>query len=190
MTAPSVWRNRIALLLLSLAVWQLGAAGYIHAKARLAQYLIAQSWETRLATGAVTPPWPWADTAPVALLEVPRLQVKQWVLDDASGRSLAFGPGQMGGSAAPGTPGVSLVAGHRDTHFDYVRNLQTGDELRVQSMRGEWVRYRVQDTQVIDTRKGDLAIEESQGLYLLTCYPFDALRPNGPLRYVVRAEVM
>lgn len=186
----ALWMKRGSLLLLGLAAWQLGEGAYIHAKAQLAQVLIARSWESRLTTGAVTPPWPWADTAPVALLEVPRLQVRQWILNDASGRSLAFGPGQVSGSAEPGTPGMSLIAGHRDTHFDYVRDLRSGDELRVQSQQGKWQRYRVQDTQVIDTRQGDLAIAETQGLYLLTCYPFDALQPNGPLRYVVRAEVM
>jgi hypothetical protein len=30
--------------------------------------------------------------------------------------------------------------------------------------------------------------DQSAGLVLMTCYPFDAVRPGGPLRYAVTAR--
>lgn len=189
MSGARAWRRRaLPITLLAVAAWQLGAGGYIHAKAWLAQRLIAHSWAERLADGVVRPPWPWADTAPVALLEVPRLGARAWVLDDASGRSLAFGPGHVGGSAPPGAPGASLIAGHRDTHFRFLRALRAGDALRLQAADGVWHRYTVRAMAVVDTGRGEAIVPpEGEALYLLTCYPFDAVRPGGALRYVVQA---
>lgn len=184
-----IWFGRLALILLGLAAWQLGQGVYIHAKAQLAQYLIANSWAQRLASGRAPAPWPWADSVPVALLEVPRLAVRSWVLADASGRSLAFGPGQVGAGALPGMGGVSLIAGHRDTHFAFLRALRHGDTVRMQTAAGAWRQYQVTATAVIDTALDEqLVLGEGEALLLLTCYPFDSLVPGGSQRYVIRAE--
>ena len=182
------------LLLLGLGVWQLGGAGTIHAKAWLAQVLLERAWAETLAGDgpAVRPwvrPWPWADTAPLARLQVPALGIDRIVLAGASGRSLAFGPGHLDGTAPPGGPGHSVLTGHRDTHFAFLKELDLGDEIRVQGRDGAWRRYRVSGTQVLDSRRARLALgDDRPRLSLVTCYPFDALRPGGPLRYVVSAE--
>jgi sortase A len=31
-------------------------------------------------------------------------------------------------------------------------------------------------------------LQDQPGLLLVTCYPFDAINPGGPLRYVVAAQ--
>ncbi len=177
-------RRVLALPLLMAALWQVGQGGYIHAKALLAQELIARSWDARVTSGAVSPPWPWADTVPVALLEVPRLGVRSWILADASGRSLAFGPGMVGSEQA----GAALIAGHRDTHFRFVQALEKGDRLRLQSINGQWREYMISETAIIDTDGGEALRAVAGELYLLTCYPFEAITPGGGQRYVVRAE--
>ena len=64
-------------------------------------------------------------------LEAPDLGVRQIVLAGASGRTLAFGPGHMDGTAAPGASGHAVISGHRDTHFRFLQDLATGDALRV-----------------------------------------------------------
>jgi sortase A len=180
------------LLLLGLGVWHLGGAGTIHAKAWLAQILLERAWaETLAGDGPVVRPWPWADTAPLARLQVPALGVDRIVLAGASGRSLAFGPGHLDGTALPGGPGHSVLTGHRDTHFAFLKELDLGDEIRVQGRDGAWRRYRVSGTQVLDSRSARLALgDDRPRLSLVTCYPFDALRPGGPLRYVVSAEAV
>ena len=55
----------IAALLASFALWEFTSAGYIHAKAFVAQRLIASSWKEALATGRAQRPWPWADMRPI-----------------------------------------------------------------------------------------------------------------------------
>jgi sortase A len=184
---------RIAVLALGLALaaggaWQWGSAATIHAKAALAQHLIRASWQDALAGGPVPPPWPWADTRPVARLMVPRLGVDQVVLAGASGRTLAFGPGHMDGTPLPGKPGNSVLSGHRDTHFRFLRHLRAGDRIAVGTADGAIRRFRVSGTAVLDTRTQRLgAAGPEPTLSLVTCYPFDAVAPGGPLRYLVSA---
>ncbi len=72
--ADGVRRTLLWLLLLS-GSWQLAGGLWIDAKALLAQRLISVAWERTLIAGeAGVKPWPWADTWPVARLQVPRLQ--------------------------------------------------------------------------------------------------------------------
>lgn len=179
--------------LLGLGAWQVGGATWIHGKALVAQVLLEQSWQNRLAgqPDYAAKPWPWADTSPLARLEIPRLGVDQIILSGASGRTLAFGPGHLRGTALPGTKGHSVISGHRDTHFTFLRDLDPGDELHVQRSDGHTVTYRVTGHQVIDARDAHFSdTPDRAAITLVTCYPFNALEPNGPLRYVVFTEAL
>jgi sortase A len=102
-----------AAVLLFVGVYQVAQAAYIHVKAQFAQFLLRKSWERTMAGAKAVKPWPWADTWPVARLEVPRLGVDQLVLADASGEAMAFGPGHLSNTAAPGAPGNTMPTGHR-----------------------------------------------------------------------------
>ena len=179
----------VATLLLAMALWQLGSAGWIHAKAILAQKLIAYSWERSRDGGIARRPWPHADTRPIARLTVPSHHVELFVLEGASGRSLAFGPGHVSGTARPGSWGNAVIVAHRDTHFAFLRDLALGEEIVVESAPAAIARYRVTEVTVVEkdeTRVLDPA--DSAQLTLITCYPFDAVLPGTPLRYVVIAE--
>ena len=52
------WHLWAAGALLALAAWQVGAATWIHAKAVLAQALIAHSWDRSLRLNQPVRPWP------------------------------------------------------------------------------------------------------------------------------------
>jgi sortase A len=175
--------------LLCLGFWQLGQGAYIPAKAWLAQELMQRAW-TRAGTGEVrATPWPWADTWPVARITARSGEVDLIVLAGASGRTLAFGPGHMGASAMPGEIGNAVIAGHRDTHFQFLKDVQPGELLKVESIKGVQHLYKVVGVDIVDSRKGSLLLDtEVAMLSLVTCYPFEAREPGGPLRYVVTAR--
>jgi sortase A len=184
-------KARLAVVALAaIGVWQVGSGAYIHAKAWLAQQLIASAWARTLEGEREVKPWPWADTWPVARLKVAERAVDLYVLADASGRSLAFGPGYVSGSAPFGT-GNTVIAGHRDTHFAFLRNLRAGDQLEIQTIDGRKWRFQVAETHVIDSRTERLQFDDgAASVTLLTCYPFDAIVPGGPLRYVAVADLL
>lgn len=158
------------------------------AKAALAQHLLADAWRDTLADRGVHRPWPWADTHPVARLDMPRLGISQVVLAGDAGRPLAFGPGWAQASAAPGTAGTTIISGHRDSHFGWLRGLRGGDVVALESLAGT-TRFRVVHTGVVDSRTHRLAVDDAHTrLVLVTCWPFDALAAGGPMRYVVSLE--
>ena len=175
----------LALALAAAGTWQVAQAAWIHGKAVLAQVLIARAW--RLADGRETAPrpWPGADLRPVARLSLPARGLQVLVLDAASPRALAFGPGVLDAGAG----GRTVLVAHRDTHFAFLRELVPGDDLELEAPRGTRVRYRVDELRVV--HQGDFGALDEAGagsLVLVTCYPFDAVRPGTAWRYVVVAE--
>jgi len=175
--------------LLALGFWQLGQGAYIPAKAWLAQELMQRAWLRVSAGEDRAAPWPWADTWPVARLSAKSHDVDLIVLAGGSGRTLAFGPGHLSASALPGETGNMVIAGHRDTHFAFLRDLEPGHRLTIESFSGATTDYEVIGLNVVDSRKGSLLLDTDDAvLTLVTCYPFDAVDPGGPLRYVVTAR--
>ncbi|MCP4129354.1 MAG: class GN sortase [Gammaproteobacteria bacterium] len=172
-------------------VWQLGQGAWLEAKARLAQILLQQAWSQTLDGSRQVRPWPGADTWPLARMQVERLGVDQIVLADASGRSMAFGPGHVVGTGEPGGGGNSAISGHRDTHFRFLQQLQTGDQLELTLRDGKVQGYRITGSSVHHKDETWLLGEtDEEQLTLITCYPFDAIVPGGPMRYVVQARAV
>lgn len=184
-------RRIIVSSLLVLGFWQFGHGAYIPAKAWVAQELMHRAW-SKADNGVRRPsPWPWADTWPVARMTAKEGDVELIVLSGGSGRTLAFGPGHLSISALPGEVGNSVIAGHRDTHFQFLQHLEVGEAIDFATPDGRGHRYRVTSVDVVDSRRGSLVLDtDSPMLSLVTCYPFDALRAGGPMRYVVSAEMI
>ncbi len=177
------WLGRgLMLAALGLAVH----AAWLPAKAQVAQQLLQSSWSQSVLDGRAHRPWPWADTHAVARLVQPRLGISQVVLAGDSGRPLAFGPGWAEASAAPGNAsGTTIISGHRDTHFAWLRELRRGDALTLETPQGPR-EFTVAAMQVVDSRIHRIATGAADGqLVLVTCWPFDAVAPRGPMRYVV-----
>ena len=184
-------QNLIVACLLCLGFWQLGQGAYIPAKAWFAQELMQRAWTRAAAHGERQVPWPWADTWPVARLSAKSGEVDLIILAGGSGRTLAFGPGHLSVSSLPGEKGNSVIAGHRDTHFNFLRDIEIGESLLIETIGGRKHLYKVIGIDVVDARRGSMLLDtEASILSLVTCYPFDARETGGPLRYVVTAKML
>lgn len=184
-------RRIIVSCLLCFGFWQFGQGAYIPAKAWMAQELMQRAWR-RAEGGTSSPaPWPWADTWPVARLSARDGDIELIVLEGGSGRTLAFGPGHLSVSVLPGEVGNSVIAGHRDTHFQFLQLLREGESLHVELADGRRHLYEISNIDVVDSRRGSIVLDtDSSMLTLVTCYPFSALDSGGPMRYVVSAELV
>lgn len=179
----------VAVVLLVIGAWQTGSGAWIYVKAKLAQVLLRQAWASTLIENQDVKPWPWADTWPVARLVVPSQHIDQIVLEGAYGRTLAFGPGHVESPTELRDQSAIILTGHRDTHFRFLERLQQGDAIAFQDRGGQWIHFTVQDRQIVDFRTASIHTDgDGTQLVLVTCYPFDAIAPGGPLRYVVTAE--
>jgi len=167
-----------AALLCGLGVWQSGEAAWIHAKAWLAYELIDRAWQRTLDGERSIVPWAGADFWPVAKLRAPSLERDLVVLSNASGRALAFGPGHLPESATPESRSHIVIAGHRDTHFSWLRDARPGDELQLQARDGEWRHYQIVGHFVITSDEVPaVTVEPKPLLTLVTCH---ASSPLGP----------
>lgn len=186
------WLRWAGVLLLAAGGGLLARATYLHAKAELAGILIRKAWNETVRTGQPQAPWSWADTHPVARLEIPRIGYDEYVLEGASARVLAFGPARLLSGAKPGETGNLAIAGHRTSWFRPLEKVRTGDSISL-----EWYdeakhglrkrEYAVEEIRVVRPANTELLAPTVEDvLTLITCYPFGA-SPKSPLRYIVRA---
>lgn len=177
--------------LLCFGFWQFGHGAYIPAKAWVAQELMQRAWHRTSRGDRKATPWPWADTWPVARLTARSGEIDLIVLAGGSGRTLAFGPGHLEVSATPGSIGNAVIAGHRDTHFQFLKDMKLGELLHLEADDGLRHLYKVVSVDIVDSRKGRLLLDtDTAMLSLVTCYPFDAAEPGGPMRFVVSARML
>jgi sortase A len=176
----------VFIILIAAAMWQIGLAGWIHAKAAIAQVLLDRAWQITLTEHRQVRPWPWADTWPVAELIVPRLAVADIVLAGDSGESLAFGPGHSFASAMPEKHGTVMISGHRDTHFSYLQSLNIGDRLIIKTKSA--IHYYTINKMIIVDSQGFTLDNNNDELVLVTCYPFNTTMAGGSERYLVIAQ--
>ena len=174
-----------------IGLWQTGNGAWIYLKAQLAQVLLQRAWAGTLAGQQEVKPWLWADTWPIARLAVPSLGIDQIVLEGAYGRTLAFGPGHVESTGPLEGSDSIILTGHRDTHFRFLEKLHAGETILLQARTGVWHRFVVRDRQIVDSRTATISTQEDKRqLILVTCYPFTAIVPGGPLRYMVNAEIV
>jgi sortase A len=180
----------VAMLLALSGLVLFGEGAYIHAKALAAQVLLQRAFAETIASGHLVKPWSWADTWPVARIEVRRLHASAIVLAGSSGQALAFGPGHVELTPNAGERGIAVYSAHRDTHFRFLKDVAIGDEIVVTRSDGHAFRYRADRASVV--RFDDSGIDpfaDGYELALSTCWPFDAVTP-GPERYVLHATMI
>jgi len=181
-------RNLSIAVLVVAGILSMGEGTRIYLKAILAQILLQNAWNQTRSGGTSVKPWPWAEMHPVARLQVPAYDENIIVLAGTTGKSLAFGPGHVVSSAAPGTDDNVAIAAHRDTHFAFLEHITPGEFVFLETPDG--VRHHYQVSQIDILHQSETEVMAKNGvkqLTLITCYPFHAITPGGPMRYVVRA---
>jgi LPXTG-site transpeptidase (sortase) family protein len=124
--------------------------------------------------------------SPVALLEIPRVDVRAMVVEGVDDRALKTAAGHLPGTALPGAVGNSVVAAHRDTLFAGLRHVRIGDRITARTGQEEFT-YRVSAIDIVTPRSVHVLEPTAYpSLTLITCFPFDFVGP-APMRYVVSA---
>ena len=150
--------------------------------------------EERKAAGSMAAPVSLHSVAPligpehvIGRIDVPRLSVSVIVMEGTDTPALRHAAGHIVGTGLPGEPGNVGIAGHRDTFFRPLRNIQRDDVITLTTLRGEY-RYRVVSIHVVSPQDiGVLHPDRNEILTLITCYPFYFVG-SAPCRFVVRAE--
>jgi sortase A len=143
----------------------------------------------RVPDGTIGVPWR-APIVPrgsaIADLSIPRVYLSAVVLHGSDARTLRRGPGHLENTALPGQSGNVVIAGHRDSFFRPLRDIQVGDDIFLDTPQGRF-HYRVTSLRVV--KPHDLSVldpTDDAVLTLITCYPFWVFG-DAPDRFVVRA---
>ncbi|WP_248290919.1 class GN sortase [Pseudoalteromonas arctica] len=177
----------IGAILLMVGLALLGHGSYMQAKAWLAQRLIEQAWQVALTTPEQqVKPWFYADSYVTAQLNWPSQKQTLTLLAGASGRNLAFAPSHFLASGELGSERGVLIAGHNDTHFAFLQDVKVGEQFSLQTQNGVIEQYQVRGIDVIHQSQDDFLAQD--GLYLLTCYPFNSVVSGTELRLLVSAD--
>jgi sortase A len=176
----------VAFCLIALALVSLARVSAMPIKAAVGQYLLNAAWEETLNTGDKNKPWADADFHLIGKLTVPRLNVSRVILSSASGEAMSWGVGSVIPFKSSSISSPIILAGHRDTHMEFMSKLQVGDRLEFQKYDGSTKFYKIITSKV--TKTPQLALndqtENNDKLILTTCWPFNAVQ-SGPERYVM-----
>jgi len=125
--------------------------------------------------------------APLAVLRIPRLTIEVPVLPGTDDVTLDRGVGLIPGTASPGDRGNSAIAGHRDGFFRGLKDIEVGDRLEIETLKGKQ-EYAVEAMTIVDP--SDVSVLDDTVdpvVTLVTCYPFYYVG-KAPQRFIVRAR--
>jgi len=128
----------------------------------------------------------WEETAPLGILEIPRLQISAVAEEGINNDTLELSVGHVPKSAYPGQSGNAAFAAHRDTYFKNLEAIQTGDKIVFKSLQRDY-NYQVTSIQIVDANATSVLNDTPQStITLVTCYPFHYIG-SAPKRFVVTA---
>ncbi|MEK3718175.1 MULTISPECIES: sortase [unclassified Paenibacillus] len=119
----------------------------------------------------------------------PKLKKRVAILEGTGRAELNQGAGHDEASAAPGASGNSVLAGHRDTVFRSLGELEPGDTLELATAEGTFT-YEVTGSRIVDgDARGAIKPSKDPILTLITCYPFSYVG-SAPDRYLLSAKLV
>ena len=124
----------------------------------------------------------------VTLLSIPKINLEAAILESTTRKSLLLAPGHLEKTAWPGEGGNSVIAGHRDTFFRRLNELQNGDDVVVTRGQRQY-HYVVSSKSIVNPSEISVTLPSSDArLTLVTCYPTYYIGP-APKRLIVVATL-
>jgi sortase A len=125
----------------------------------------------------------------VGRFEIPRLGISAMVTEGVTNKVLRRGIGHVPDTAFPGERGNVGLAAHRDTYFRRLKDIVTGDRIRLDTPDGVFS-YEVEWARIVNPDRIDLLEDTVRpALTLVTCYPFYWVG-SAPKRFVVRCRAV
>ena len=174
----------LAYKVMAAALILLARASEVPLKALVGQFMLRDIWEQTLTSGNELKPWASADFKVTGELTIPRLGLSQIVLDRASGEAMTWGIGTVAIEARNNFN--IILAGHRDTHMQFMAELRIGDLVKFQTSDASLQTYKIIKSMVLETSQFNVedSFEEASQIFLTTCWPFNGTQ-QGTERYIL-----
>ena len=157
-------------------------------KAIIGQHYLEVAWIESLKNNKVSKPWRSADFFMVGELKVPRLKISRVILNSVSGEAMSWGIGLVTNIGTSSGNKPIILAGHRDSHMQFMSELNVGDNIELMMSDGKIKSYIISKTEV--SNKPEMSLSpislNREILILTTCWPFNSLQ-SGDQRYIIFA---
>ena len=176
-------------ILIILGLIGIAKASFMPIKAIIGQHYLEAAWHESLRNNKLSKPWRSADFYMIGELKVPRLKISRVILNSVSGDAMAWGIGRVTNLSHALNKQPIILAGHRDSHMQFMSRLNIGDRIELTMSDGVLKTYIISGTEVSDKPEVSLSPVSlgSESLILTTCWPFDAMK-SGDQRYLIFAQ--
>ena len=171
--------------LIFLGIFGIAKASFMPIKAIIGQHYLETAWQESLRNNRLSKPWRSADFYMIGELTVPRLKISRVILNSVSGEALAWGIGRVTNIGISSNNGPIILAGHRDSHMQFMSQLNIGDKIELMMSDGLLKTYTVSKTKILNKPVLNVGKEN---LILTTCWPFSTQR-SGNKRYIISAAL-
>ena len=158
-------------------------------KAIIGQHYLEVAWKDSLKNNKLSKPWKSADFYMIGELTVPKLKISRVILNSVSGEALAWSIGRVTILGSSSSNGPIILAGHRDSHMQFMSKLNIGDKIELKMSGGVMKTFIISKTDI--AKQPELIMSarntENENLILTTCWPFGSQKP-GTERYIVTAK--
>jgi sortase A len=175
--------------LIILGLFGIAKASLMPIKAIIGQHYLEVAWKDSLKSNKLSKPWKSADFYMVGELIVPKLKISRVILNSVSGEALAWSIGRVNNVGYSSSRGPIILAGHRDSHMQFMSKLNIGDKIELMMTDGVLKTYEISQLEVTDRPelKTSFTSINDESLVLTTCWPFNASR-SSQQRYIVVAQ--
>ena len=175
--------------LIILGLFGIAKASLMPIKAIIGQHYLEVAWKDSLKNNKLSKPWKSADFYMIGELIVPKLKISRVILNSVSGEALAWSIGRVTNLVSSSKNEPIILAGHRDSHMQFMSKLNIGDKIELMMTDGVLKTYEISKLDITD--KPELKISNisinHDSLILTTCWPFNASK-SGSQRYIVMAK--
>jgi len=175
--------------LIILGLFGIAKASLMPIKAIIGQHYLEVAWKDSLKSNTLSKPWKSADFYMVGELIVPKLKISRVILNSVSGEALAWSIGRVNNVGSSSSRGPIILAGHRDSHMQFMSKLNIGDKIELMMTDGVLKTYEISKTVI--TERPELKTFtnkiKTNSLVLTTCWPFNSSK-QGAKRYLLIAN--
>ena len=177
--------------LIILGLFGIAKASIMPIKAIIGQHYLEVAWKESLKNNKLSKPWKSADFYMIGELIVPKLKISRVILNSVSGEALAWSIGRVTNLVSSSKNGPIILAGHRDSHMQFMSKLKIGDKIELMMTDGVLKTYEISQLEVTDKPELKLLSNSinSDSLILTTCWPFQSIK-NGQKRYLIFADIL
>ena len=158
-------------------------------KAIIGEQYLEVAWKESLRANKLSKPWRSADFYMIGKLTVPKLKISRVILNSSTGEAMAWGIGRVDNAQSSSKDGPIILAGHRDSHMQFMSKLNVGDKIELMMSNRVLKTFIISKTDI--TKEPELVVSalntKNEILILTTCWPFNSQKP-GSERYIVTAE--